>query len=211
MPRVRDASSRKTGGDHVKRYVFNVASAISLLLLVATVVLWMRNWSSIQGGTVPRADEFAWSGDKSVWCLWFSEGRLRLYRCLTPEAIAFPSGLSFRRNTVLAYFIMSEDPNYHHGAAGFQLDTWDSPGHWVIRSGWSMQTGIYAGALKAQLLSIPCWFLLLVSLPLPLRWAFLHRGGGRFRRCICRTCGYNLTGNVSGVCPECGAAIRACM
>lgn len=25
----------------------------------------------------------------------------------------------------------------------------------------------------------------------------------------CTTCGYNLTGNVSGVCPECGTAIRA--
>lgn len=25
---------------------------------------------------------------------------------------------------------------------------------------------------------------------------------------LCRTCGYNLTGNVSGVCPECGTAIE---
>ena len=26
---------------------------------------------------------------------------------------------------------------------------------------------------------------------------------------ICRRCGYDLTGNVSGVCPECGGAARA--
>lgn len=26
---------------------------------------------------------------------------------------------------------------------------------------------------------------------------------------ICRSCGYNLTGNISGVCPECGTAIDA--
>ena len=36
---------------------------------------------------------------------------------------------------------------------------------------------------------------------------------GRLRRWLvvpaghCRTCGYNLTGNVSGVCPECGEAV----
>jgi predicted Zn-ribbon and HTH transcriptional regulator len=25
----------------------------------------------------------------------------------------------------------------------------------------------------------------------------------------CRNCGYNLTGNVSGICPECGTAVAA--
>jgi hypothetical protein len=30
----------------------------------------------------------------------------------------------------------------------------------------------------------------------------------RRKRCCCLKCGYNLTGNVSGVCPECGAAVR---
>ncbi len=30
----------------------------------------------------------------------------------------------------------------------------------------------------------------------------------RHRRGRCRKCGYDLTGNVSGVCPECGAAVR---
>lgn len=30
---------------------------------------------------------------------------------------------------------------------------------------------------------------------------------GRIRTCHCASCGYSLTGNTSGVCPECGAAI----
>lgn len=34
------------------------------------------------------------------------------------------------------------------------------------------------------------------------RWVRLRRSGA-----VCRTCGYNLTGNVSGVCPECGTEI----
>ena len=34
------------------------------------------------------------------------------------------------------------------------------------------------------------------------------RAAGRSAH-LCRRCGYNLTGNVSGVCPECGTARRA--
>ncbi len=30
----------------------------------------------------------------------------------------------------------------------------------------------------------------------------------RHRRGLCAKCGYNLTGNVSGVCPECGTPIE---
>ena len=30
----------------------------------------------------------------------------------------------------------------------------------------------------------------------------------RWRRGVCRACGYNLMGNVSGICPECGRIIR---
>ncbi len=33
--------------------------------------------------------------------------------------------------------------------------------------------------------------------------------GLRLRRGLCVECGYNLTGNVSGVCPECGTPVQA--
>ena len=35
------------------------------------------------------------------------------------------------------------------------------------------------------------------------RWAFVLNDDGR----VCPSCGYDLTGNVSGTCPECGTAI----
>jgi hypothetical protein len=31
---------------------------------------------------------------------------------------------------------------------------------------------------------------------------------GAYQRRYCDTCGYDLTGNVSGVCPECGTAVQ---
>jgi hypothetical protein len=34
----------------------------------------------------------------------------------------------------------------------------------------------------------------------------LWKAADRLRPGLCRSCGYDLTGNVSGVCPECGGA-----
>jgi hypothetical protein len=54
--------------------------------------------------------------------------------------------------------------------------------------------------------TVPIWIpLALVLLPIGLAWL-------RRRRApigpLCETCGYNLTGNVSGRCPECGETIQ---
>jgi hypothetical protein len=37
----------------------------------------------------------------------------------------------------------------------------------------------------------------------------LLRGHRRLRRGCCPACGYDLTGNTSGTCPECGTAVTA--
>lgn len=53
-------------------------------------------------------------------------------------------------------------------------------------------------------LAVPFWFLALLFGVLPL--TFAARRLVRRRRGLhdCRQCGYNLTGNTSGICPECG-------
>ncbi len=57
---------------------------------------------------------------------------------------------------------------------------------------------------------LPLWipFLLFAVPTMYLWWMYLWWAD---RRCIppghCRKCGYNLTGNVSGVCPECGVVV----
>ena len=53
-------------------------------------------------------------------------------------------------------------------------------------------------------------FVLLMAYPVAFTVVFFYRqgqrAGRRHARC-CQACGYDLTGNVSGVCPECGTSV----
>lgn len=75
---------------------------------------------------------------------------------------------------------------------GFGLAAWGGGG--PTCSSW---TGLAAFAMP---LYIPLLTLLLIG-------GFLHRRLLRIRAATCVTCEYDLTGNVTGTCPECGTPI----
>jgi hypothetical protein len=53
---------------------------------------------------------------------------------------------------------------------------------------------------------LPFWGLFVfAAFPTTLLWWFDRR---RFPPGHCQNCGYNLTGNVSGICPECGTPVK---
>jgi len=52
-------------------------------------------------------------------------------------------------------------------------------------------------------MALPFW-LLFFFFAMPTAWLF-HRDRWRVRPSCCPRCGYDLTGNTSGVCSECGA------
>ena len=54
-------------------------------------------------------------------------------------------------------------------------------------------------------LVFPYWLLLLTAIPTAWLW---HRDRRRIRPGCCLRCGYDLTGNTSGVCPECGDKVH---
>ncbi len=61
------------------------------------------------------------------------------------------------------------------------------------------------GSVSGTELALPFWLpYLLVALPTGLLWYIDRR---RPPPGHCGRCGYNLTGNTSGVCPECGTAV----
>ena len=55
---------------------------------------------------------------------------------------------------------------------------------------------------------VPHWSMLLTTAIVPGVWLVTRRRARRRAGC-CLTCGYNLTGNTSGVCPECGTPTSA--
>jgi len=86
-----------------------------------------------------------------------------------------------------------------------------------LRPGWDVQWSTaqrspYTHEIAAALLSenvpgfaiaVPLW-VVLALLGLPTGYLWLSRPVDPY---ACTTCGYNLTGNVSGICPECGTPI----
>jgi hypothetical protein len=67
----------------------------------------------------------------------------------------------------------------------------------------------FSGGAGGWTVAFPHWLPCIIFLGTPALWLRRHR---QERRQIadgcCRSCGYNLTGNVSGVCPECGKPIE---
>jgi hypothetical protein len=56
------------------------------------------------------------------------------------------------------------------------------------------------------------WYIVIALALLPLAWTVVATLSRRRRRILpgnCAHCGYNLTGNTSGVCPECGTPIQS--
>jgi hypothetical protein len=71
--------------------------------------------------------------------------------------------------------------------------------------------GPWRGSIQHNFV-MPFWLVALITAPLALNYARCSllrrlrlRNSGKG---LCSSCGYNLTGNTSGVCPECGCAIR---
>ena len=84
---------------------------------------------------------------------------------------------------------------YYGGSGMFRSKSRDGP-LWVPECTWSRGGHKY--------LRVPLW---MPVLTLALPTGFLWWRDRRFPKGYCQTCGYDLTGDVSGVCPECGEKI----
>ena len=184
----------------IRRWLFNVAAAVSLALCAGTVAVWVYSYRDDLGqlrghdGQALR-EVFVFRGRLIYQVHWITEKIEGVgYESESePEPWHWEEGVPLNTDGLWPWsssriagfgYHNSSDP-YRRGSLGFVLGTWRERAYWC-----------------------PLWALFAASAILPLvvarrLWCRLRRYGPG----LCPKCGYNLTGNTSGVCPECGTPV----
>ena len=187
----------------MRRRLFDFAAAVSLAVLVATLIAWP---SSLRWETLCEHTAFSRYGKEWYWInwqIWSEDGFVRW----------------------ASTWVEVNTPNFD--------STWEEqPGQWTLKSqrlgasGPTMgfpanfrppcdtATGVFGPTRPDVIRSryvgviIPYWCFLVVFFPLPAIWIVRRRRQSRRQKqSLCLSCGYNLTANTSGVCPECGTPV----
>jgi 4-amino-4-deoxy-L-arabinose transferase-like glycosyltransferase len=174
----------------VRRRVISLIFALSLLLCVATAVLWVRSYWIGDCLTVP---EYPDSRERQ-WIFESGEGSVAVEVVTDPSPGAYPKESWTYRQTRPDEMQAKGKRERGVGFMGF---------------GFHRETMIIFGAtLFWKFAIVPYWFpWLLFLIPSGARVYRWRRRIRRQRLHQCSTCSYDLTGNTSGVCPECGAVV----
>jgi hypothetical protein len=174
----------------VRRKIITLFAALSLLLCLATVVLWVRSYWVAEAFKISA--EYTTPLEVRSQVLLFSEGVVTFSR---RDAIA----LSMKERWSLRF----EIPSAH--VAIVPPPPPESPSRGFAGFGTSDRQVVANGmGISQKFLSLPVWPVVAVFGILPAAW-FMTRC--RHADLTCRTCSYSLIGNTSGVCPECGKPV----
>jgi len=190
----------------MKRGALVLLTVLSLVLCVETVCWWVDSIDLMDEGANQR---MYWKdmgpGGTTRYMLMSLDGRFWLFRynaALDPADRRKSSGSSVLKGIpgVVAHRDYAPtNGKSDFGLAGFAFD-------WICAFG---DVPIGAHGIAA----IPYWPFFVAFSILPAlacrRYFRIYRGSVLASRNQCRNCTYNLTGNTSGVCPECGTKISS--
>ena len=205
----------------MKRRLLNLLTALSLLLCVAMLVLWVRSsrrrdgiWYTTGSARYSlhsyRGRVWAWSlappnyPTASVWPTPAKMGPGLVWDS-APDAWYDPF-IGRGKGVRLPEDFLDAPSNggpVGHGALGFR---------YVRNDAWFPRAQLRQGYPTARSVAVwaPHWALAAAAAALPAaRLVRIARARRRLRRNLCPACGYDLAGNVSGVCPECGVSVVA--
>jgi hypothetical protein len=219
----------------MRRRIFNLASAVSLLLFICTIAIWLRSYHLTDQFTRSPVDR---DGNPSTGHLilfqrgtvlfeisWVTGKRPVGIRRATPAPRPASRGsqAATRPTTGLASGSTRPPPLvFHHlplgwtyvalnGGPNYNSTRWEWKhlGFGQIRGNHTTipHNGFFFTG-PMLITSVPIYSMALLVAVLPVSWLAIRvRNSRRIRSDHCPTCGYSLTGNTSGTCPECGTAV----
>ncbi|MCX5659969.1 MAG: hypothetical protein NTW19_09645 [Planctomycetota bacterium] len=162
--------------------LFNLAAAMSLFVVVVAATGWVASCFTGVG--------VVWRG--------LGHHDVKLFLVAGGAFVGFDSGDAFGPTSSEFLFFMEPPVSRREIMAywGFMTPPW------VQSLGF---LHVHRDGGPKFLALIPCWFLILLSIPLPVLWVRDFRRRRALVSC-CTSCGYDLRGSpAEGDCPECGA------
>jgi hypothetical protein len=217
----------------MKRFAFNLAASLSLVLCAAVVLLWVRSHWVADQIAVNTASYPCIGNDPELGPMFkdlitnvsvvsnYGTIEVEVKRSTRDDGSylgtdnlkdwkeAFPQG------RFMLYDHFESDPSGAHFPA---LNLHDSKvlfGRLGLFVGSYSIGGMMSGSVDftGRVIDLPMWLLAAPVVFLPLlrlrRYWATNRRRQRLRQGLCPACRYNLTANISGVCPECGTPITA--
>jgi hypothetical protein len=165
--------------------LFTLLSALSLVLCVGAVVLWVRAWGFRES---MRYEWWATAGP----------GAMR-FRSIHVEWDGGGVGLGRFTMFVPGFLTSTERPNWHHQRS--EIIGWPEHGGWRFQG---REWGQPASRSEQVSLSVPWWSVVCFIALLPaVRHAVRRRRHKNRGARTCASCGYDLRAT-PGRCPECG-------
>jgi hypothetical protein len=198
---LRKRPARGPGRDrpHVlRRKLFNVAAAVSLLLCLATVALWVRShWrsdslhysSALDANLAQTQDAFVSEHGSLAYV------RARDEHRSPPPRLTFVPGWSFLSDPADVY----DDPRIGMRRGGREYLGFG----YSARGSTSPRTGPWQRRHSYQKGIVPHWAMALVLAVMPGRWLLLRWRRRGLAPGACAACGYDLRATRDR-CPECG-------
>jgi hypothetical protein len=167
------------------RPLFTVLSALSLVLCVATCMLWVRSFW--------KTETWKHATEDDQWTIWFQQGRVFLSKQTADDGPPLWQPVGISHTSDLSSEYLPDD-----------FPRWEWKGLRIDKSG---SQGIYF-----RCLTIPLWILSAALILLPLvfatsstsRWLIAHT---RRAMKVCAICGYDLRATPDQ-CPECGTVSK---